>query len=119
MVDIDSRPDLTELLVKLDKYTCKFTSDDQIIVKLPDFKWYGISLNCMNISKINTYLVIDETSNGTVYLGTFYDMNDLDTIIKESVKEATICKKCGKDNASIVVGPNVLCNDCYNKIKRK
>lgn len=117
MIDIDTRPDLTSLLVQLQKYKCIYTEDDQIIIGLDDFKWYGIALNCMNSGQISTYLVETRYSCGTVYLKTFYKMNDLDTIIKESVEEASICKKCGSHDAAVIIGPNVLCKKCASKIR--
>lgn len=118
MVDIDSRPDLTSLLVQLSDYDCIYTEDDQIIVKIPDFSWYGIALNCMSTSSIMTYLVETKGSVGTVYLKTFYN-NNLDTIIKESIEESKICKKCGSHNANLVIGPNIICAECASKIRSR
>lgn len=118
MIDIDSRPDLNSLLIQLINYKCVYTDDDQIIIELPNFKWYGIALNCMNVSKISTYLVESKYSMGTVYLKTFYKMNDLDTIINESIQEASICKKCGNIEAETIVGPNILCKQCAAKIRQ-
>ena len=118
MVDIDSRPDLTSLLVQLSKYDCIYTDDDQIIVHIPNFNWYGIALNCMNPAKITTYLVEQKFDNGTVYLSTFYN-NDLDNILQTSMREASVCKKCGNTNASKIIGPNIICADCAKKLRVK
>lgn len=117
MIDIDSRPDLTSLIIQTSKYNAIYTEDDQIIIAIDGFKWYGIALNCMNTEKISTYLVENKYAKGTVYLKTYYNTFDLDTIIKESIAEASICKKCGSTEAEVVIGPNIICKNCASKIR--
>lgn len=127
---IDTRPDLTTLLVELTRYHCTFGAENEIYIEIPQFKnklnesWYGLMLVCKpNRTSIEVYICkSNPIDNQFAFIDSFEDIKSLDDLITKAIEKSKICSICGKTeplNKVYIHNNKHICKNCYDNVRCK
>jgi hypothetical protein len=126
MIDIETRPDLSAILTQcINTYKCTFKGEDLLIIPVTEFQknnWYGITLHCPpKRNEIDAYICVDKNAENVLdaYLKTFWNVDSLETIIKESIDEATTCYKCSEKHEMTdmcIINKRHVCKECARAV---
>ena len=130
MIDVESRPDLTKLLIELEQYGYKTGPNDTLYIPIPQFQrktdpWWGLALVCKpERTDIHSYICYDGPEAGPqCFLGVFNSNKvNLEIIIEESINMAKKCHKCRKYKELDDLfhsGNGHVCSDCFKKIRKQ